>query len=358
VGFSRFEERTMDRLQELQKLSGQIGAPYVSLRRAQSAFVLRSAEIMSQILAFETLLRSVFAEFVDYHGYYSIGIKESKDNISAYSSGMSDIDRSNLNEEIAKFIAAASLELKEMRSMEINNENSKDDKSHNQEMQSFLTSKLANLTKQSQNMNKERVKMMKNDDSFNFYGKDDVHFTDEQICVATSISTNSNFDENMQKQSLVQRMAYRSGVGIKGDNDNDDTNALDSDFAVRYEGQIAPASQLQEYENIAIKHKKALLSEAKIMNVKYSEELQQVKKIENTVNNVGNLMTEFANVLSSQSEQLANVNEESKAATAHVQSSSDELQLTIDRTENHSKNIVYMSVGLALVLLLLDFITP
>ena len=68
--------------------------------------------------------------------------------------------------------------------------------------------------------------------------------------------------------------------------------------------------------------------------------------------------TEFANILSTQSEGLEEVHAEGKDASSAVEASSSELQLTIDRSESHGRNVVFVSVGLAVVLLLLDFITP
>ena len=94
------------------------------------------------------------------------------------------------------------------------------------------------------------------------------------------------------------------------------------------------------------------------MHVRYSEELQNARKMESSVNAVGGLMTEFANILSEQSESLLEVHTEGKEATAHVKQSADELQLTIDRSESHGNNIVMLSVGLALLLVLLDYVTP
>ena len=47
-----------------------------------------------------------------------------------------------------------------------------------------------------------------------------------------------------------------------------------------------------------------------------------------------------------------------KAATELVQDTDKELALTLERTESHQATMVILAIGLAIGLLLLDFITP
>ena len=55
---------------------------------------------------------------------------------------------------------------------------------------------------------------------------------------------------------------------------------------------------------------------------------------------------------------LSSKQEEGSNATAAVKDSAEQLQTTLDRTEAHGRNIALMAIGMAFLLLLLDYITP
>jgi hypothetical protein len=309
---------------------------------------------------------------------------------------MGDAERAALNAEITRFVAAVGAELKDMRTVTTRENqltplaqppfSSAQCRTHAHEVQADLAARLARLTQRCQTMHRERAHMSKFNSPFCFYGTDGAEggsnagsgSSGEYLHEALSLSSssvsaeeqrsstdeiNNNADQGPSRDSgsLLQRMAKASstksspGSGVTG---VDLGEPLGADFAVRYEGQIAPAAQLKQYESLASHHKTALLKEAKLMHVRYGEDLQNARKLEGSVNTVGSLMTEFAHILASQSENLEEVHAEGKAATAHVKSSAEELQLTIDRSESSANNIVMLSVGLAFLLLFLDYITP
>ena len=93
---------------------------------------------------------------------------------------------------------------------------------------------------------------------------------------------------------------------------------------------------------LAVKHKAALMKEASSMQVKFSEDLRNATQMERTVNQIGDLPTEFASILQSQSGQVEEVNDDAKQTEEHVQSSKLQLQLTIERSEKNQKSIVFI----------------
>ena len=133
---------------------------------------------------------------------------------------------------------------------------------------------------------------------------------------------------------------------------------LTQSFVERYESEIAPPKIFKEYEMLGLKHKKILLKESKVLQVQYSEELLETTKMERTVLKISNLLFDFVNILQSQRELVDDVNKCGKVTIDFVKDTDDELKLTIQRSESHSQSMVFLSVGLALILLLIDFITP
>jgi len=135
-------------------------------------------------------------------------------------------------------------------------------------------------------------------------------------------------------------------------------NEIPKSFASRYEGELGPPSKIAEYSNIAKSHRIELLKETKYLRQKFSHDLQQANDIEKTVNSISNMLGEFVRILQSQSGTVEDAHTTSKAATRNITQTADELLLTIERSQSHQRNIVVITILLALLLLFLDFITP
>ena len=133
---------------------------------------------------------------------------------------------------------------------------------------------------------------------------------------------------------------------------------LTQSFVDRYEAEIAPPKVRKEYETLGQKHKKILLKESKVLQHQYSEELLETTNMEKSVIKISNLLFDFVNILQSQRGLVDDVNSCGKVTIDYVKDTDSELLLTIQRSESHQKSMVFLTVGLALVLLLLDFITP
>ncbi len=73
---------------------------------------------------------------------------------------------------------------------------------------------------------------------------------------------------------------------------------------------------------------------------------------------MSNLLVEFVTILQTQDGVVEEMQDEGRSAAVAVKDSGQELQTTLERSEAHGRNVVFMSVGLAIFLLLLDFITP
>lgn len=133
---------------------------------------------------------------------------------------------------------------------------------------------------------------------------------------------------------------------------------INQSFVDRYESEIAPPKQLKEYHELGLKHKKILLKESQTLRVQYSSDLLEASKMEKTVQHVSNMLIDFVNILQGQRDNVDDVNSCGKATLEFVKDTDGELALTIQRSESHSKSMMFLTVGLAFLLLLLDYITP
>ena len=133
---------------------------------------------------------------------------------------------------------------------------------------------------------------------------------------------------------------------------------INQSFVDRYESEIAPPKQLKEYHELGLKHKKLLLKESQTLRVQYSSDLLEATQMEKTVQHVSNMLIEFVNILQGQRDNVDDVNSCGKATLEFVKDTDGELALTIQRSESYSKSMMFLTVGLAFLLLLLDYITP
>ena len=70
------------------------------------------------------------------------------------------------------------------------------------------------------------------------------------------------------------------------------------------------------------------------------------------------MLSEFSHLLQSQSEIVDDVHSAAVYATDHVKQTDDELLLTIERSQSHTRNMAILTIGLAVLLLLLDLLSP
>lgn len=352
----------------------------LSRSRCASPFVLKASAILEKLSSFEGVLLQVYVDYVhDHRSRPSSSISASSSRSGGQLKGaapsssirMSESERNELNQEITLFIAAIASELNELKYMlgQSSSEVTIDltwlqslcpsSRSHYQEIVAFVSTKLSAFTKQVQILHRERKRLSL--DPLRIYSTDyDVYDDADGNLLANTKAPQSRFSSLFDRsegstaataRGSRAKKSYHSGAG-KGSTDRH----ISTSFVAKYEKEAGPASKLKLYDSLAAKHKAALVKEASSMQVKFSEDLQNATQMERTVNQIGDLLTEFASILQSQSGQVEEVNDDAKQTEEHVKSSKSQLQLTIERSEKNQKSIVFLSVGLALLLLLLDWI--
>lgn len=129
-------------------------------------------------------------------------------------------------------------------------------------------------------------------------------------------------------------------------------------FAQRYIDEVAPRGKMLEYEAVAVKQKEVLVKEARLLKVRYSEDIQESQKMERTMNNITSMIGEFVQLVESQSVNVDTIGEVTKDTTASVKNADAELLLTLERSQSHQWSMIAFILGMAFLLLLLDALTP
>jgi len=153
------------------------------------------------------------------------------------------------------------------------------------------------------------------------------------------------------QQDLVLAESSVSKSAAKGASSNDT-------FAQRYIDEIAPQSKMREYEAVAVKQKEVLVKEARQLKVRYSEDIQESQRMERTMNNITSMISEFVQLIESQTVYVDAIGEVSQDTTASVKSADAELLLTLERSQSHQWSMIGFILGMAFLLLVLDFLSP
>lgn len=251
----------------------------------------------------------------------------------------------------------------------------------------YILQRLSAFTKRSQKLQKERDKYSINPLALftTYTNSDNTEFLTEFHKENNKIFLKEQLQEKLNKRKEEKELNFKETKdftqllnkldnNIENNNNNNDKYInkknqtstisvltpppLTQSFVDRYESEIAPPKKIIEYKSVALKHKENLLKESKNLHKKYSQDLLDANKIENNVTKISNLLFEFVSILQSQREQVDDVNNAGKTTIDYVKDTDNELMLTIERSESHQKAMMMLTVGLALLLLLLDFITP
>ena len=107
-----------------------------------------------------------------------------------------------------------------------------------------------------------------------------------------------------------------------------------------------------------MKHKEVLFKEAKILKARFSDDMLESHKMERTVMDISSMLSEFSNLIESQSGIVDTIGEVSKDATESVQHTDKELLLTLQRTQSHQWTMIIFILGMSILLLFLDVISP
>jgi hypothetical protein len=133
---------------------------------------------------------------------------------------------------------------------------------------------------------------------------------------------------------------------------------ISESFGERYTDEIASVSKLKEYEKMGTKYKSLLLKEAKQLQSKFKEEVVEANRMERTVEGITGMLSEFVQMIQTQSVLVEDVHDQAVDATGYVKQTDEELLLTLQRSQSHSRNMVFLCTILAVMLLALDYITP
>ena len=314
----------MDITNELTALTGAVGGPW----RAPSLLVLKALDVDRQICANEAYLSKIFEDFVGCNQLLGTG-----------GSRLSAAERSNLGQEVAVFIAGALSDVNELRRVARHSAPTTSCLQHYESILMQLTKRLERFGRNNREMHKERERRERN--PFRLLTAPES---------ASVLSPQSSSSSSSSSSSFSARQHHRTEPPTQ--------KAKLVGFAERYESEVAKPALLRRYDDFVTRQKAALLHEAAHLREVFNEELSLATSAEASVENIAVMLSEFMAILADQSEQVTEVNTYGKTAADTVKQTDAELQLTISRTESHSRNMAILAVCLGLMLLLLDWITP
>ena len=129
-------------------------------------------------------------------------------------------------------------------------------------------------------------------------------------------------------------------------------------FAERYVSEVALPKQMATYKNFYEEHSELLSIENKELNEKFSSDLDEARLVERSVQSISHMLNDFSRILEEQSDHLNDVKEDSGATTTFIQDADRELLVTIERSKSSQRNMVIVTLGLSILLLILDYLTP
>lgn len=283
-------------------------------RRSSSVFLVKAEKLRDSLQELLNFCGDIFDEYAGYH------------------EGMPwfrpAVDLTVFDDVSSRLILEIAVEIKELQHLkqkEVNTANNE----HNQEHHSVI---LENLYEMLQSISREldTMKQQRRKYSHSFC----------RIHTELSISDTSLMNE-------------KTVTAEESSKDAECTN-----FAERYVSEVAQPKQMRQYQTFFEEHKELLANENKELHDKFSEELDEAQLIERSVQSVAYLLSDFSKILERQGEGIEDVNTDSKAASAFVQSADEQLHLTIERSKSSQRNMVIVTIGLSVLLLLLDFLTP
>lgn len=289
---------------------------------------------------------------------------------------MTEAERVQLENEITLFITSCANSIQSLRynycvvqSSDNDDEGSahvsglsKSNIAHYDSVATYLVEKLRMLTKRSQHLKRQRVKYNANPlrllTSGMDSGADNEVGSRRELEHKSAGSVHGAADySSTAAVSVSAPAAHASGSAGKASGGSKST-VLDSDFVSRYEAEIASPKRIREYSDIASKHKESLLKETALLRTQFDSQLTVTEGMEHSIEAVSSMLSEFLQIIESQSDKILDIRDVSKEATESVTKASEELETTITRTQSFQVNMVILIVGLALLLLVLDYITP
>ena len=309
-----------------------------------SPFVLKCASVLCEVQSRESYLANVYEEFVGYHDQV-LGAN--------WPSSLGDRRRAEIGQEASLFVATALSDVQELQRIARHCAAGEPARQrHYEGVLANLTKRLERFTKNNKRMQRERERICSRSPFRLFSAPSSSSFSSSS---SSSSSSNPHIHASHHQQGGQSRAARQNEREKQEDEEEEEARKR---FAERYEGEVAKPAVLRQFDDIAARQKASLLKEASHLSQVFSQELALVTSAESTAESVAAMLGDFVALLSEQVEQVEEIAESGKATTEAVQHAAGQLQKTIDRTESHGRNMAFLAIGLALLLLLLDWITP
>lgn len=320
----------------------------------RNALLLTNPLLLAAMRALERIerMRTKLAEtdytYVDYDRFLRRG---------GVIGGMSQEKREMLDMEVQTFLIECTTSLKEFKRLTGANNSDGSKGEHFSQISGFLFDRLHALSTAFTQMKRRHRRY--NVNPMRLFG--DMQARDDPAL--NTVVAAASPPPKAQKGSKANSNATSEGASISSSLSSSSAGSgegggVAADFAERYTSEVATTAKLREYDRIASNHREKYLRETKELRNKFSQEAMEAESISRNINDIGDAFTEFLAVLASQQESVQEIHEAAQVAREEVSETAQELNLTLERSKSHNATMISIYVGLTLLLLFIDWISP
>ena len=291
-----------------------------------SPFLLEAKLLLQQIETIRNKLclhqRRMYGNFFDFSGDHHLECETS--------------DQNTIMQEFRQFMTCSSKQVEEMKKHVQSNS------AHHQQVILSLASTLFSLESHVQQMKAEEAKY--NQCPIFLFSKGAART--QSIINATRPKNIDEVEDRATGKPAVKRESLESKSMPK------------LDFASRYTSAVAPLTASAKYSDFVQQHKMSLFNEENALKEKFRENAFDIDQIEQNISNISSTLLNFVEILQSQKSDINDVHSAAKETTSHMEEANEELVLALERSRSHNRSMLIVTLALAVILLLLDFITP
>lgn len=282
---------------------------------SSSLFIIKAEALQCSLRQLSAFCQDKFDEYSSYH-HDMLGFRPT-------------VDLAAFDDSISRLIVDFAVEIKDLQGMKSSASINEHRDSHRAAIVSSLLELLQSTSREFDNMKLERRK----------YGLNHFRILTEMSSASVS--------------AKIAVEPTRRGAG-----DKSCSGAERMKFSERYTSDIAAPKQMKQYQIFFEARKELFANENKDLREKFSEELHEAESIEQSVQSIATLLSDFSAILEKQSDSMDDVLVDSKTTSAFVSGADEQLRLTIDRSKSSQRSMVIVTIGLSILLLLLDYLSP
>ena len=346
----------MDRTNELVDFLTNLGYKECNYNNSSSSFNIIVTQYLNKINIQKKLLFTLSYDYINYDEYLrsNNNFKLSYNKSLINNTGLTLKERKKFDDNIQSFIMSTVTALNDLKSTnQINSE-------HRLIILQDLQTRISHLGKEFQKLQRLRKqydikplqlfskKSSHQDSSTNYNNQKALEFMNK-----TSIPSSSSNGRKMNTTTTTT-----THENSNSNNSNNKQKLLPDNFSERYVADVASSAKIEEYKSIVESQRQQLFAEAENMRERFSEEALQAEKVGENVAEISSALGDFLEILAVQTDDIEDINAAAEGTHDHVKVAETELTTTVERTKSSNLTMALFLIGMAVLLLLIDFFTP